>query len=312
MSKVQKRNFKVAAATGMTIFSLLTVFTSTIAWFSENLDVSATGMKIVADVDSGRLNKIEIFTLKRIDETGEEKVYVFDDTARATLEYSWTVHGSGTTAFPMGDYDPLSPDHPILVLFTLHNEYVSTKEGDIYIHGSTDVGGFLGETVDHAPKYNLTEDEPTLRNGTRDMDIDGIKHVGVFPLSSVVNFQCGNYSNDEYNGVLNEQGQVITPGVHDTTNKVINISTDKIELRESFVNFDKHSDKITFEPEPEIYESPAPTSSGSTKIQYIAMVVNYDEDAISAIYSTYLGDDNLETTFGGALAFYCDWALEVF
>lgn len=311
MSKVQKRNIKVAVATAMTVFSLLTVFTSTIAWFGQNMSVEANSMTIKVSVDSGRLNKIEIFTLKDINQIGGVKNYAFNDVASATLEYDWTIQGGSSATFAMGDYDPLNPDHPILVLFTLNNEYTSTKKGDIYINGSTEVEDFLGETVNHAPKYNLTTEAPTLRKGTRSMSVDGeTKQVGVFPLSSVVNFQCGHYSNVEFNGETVEG--VTTPGIHDTANKVINITTNKIALKESFVNFDDQSDKITFEQEPEIYESPAPTDGNSAKIQYIAMVVNYDDNAISAIYSTYLGNDTLETTFGGALAFYCDWALEVF
>lgn len=303
----------MAAATAMTIFSLLTVFTSTIAWFSENLSVKATDMEVKVTVDSGRLNKIEIFTLKEINEIGGYKNYAFNDEASATLEYSWTIQGGSTATFPMGDYNPLNPDHPILILFTLNNEYPSTKEGDIYINGSTGVGGFLGETENHTPKYNLDNTAPTLRNGTRTMTVDGVsKQVGVYPLSSVVNFQCGHYSNAEYNGTYDTGGQLVTQGIHDTANKVINISTTKIDLMESFVNFDNQSDSIVFEPEPEIYASPAPVGSNQTMIQYIAMVVNYDQNAISAIYSTYLGNTTLETTFGGALAFYCDWALEVF
>ena len=313
MSKVQKRNIKVAAATAMTVFSLLTVFTSTIAWFGQNMSAYANDMTIKVSVDSGRLNKIEIFTLKEINQIGGVKNYAFNDVASATLEYDWTIQGGSSATFAMGDYDPLNPDHPILVLFTLNNEYTSTKKGDIYINGSTKVDGFLGETVNHAPKYNLTTEAPTLRKGTRTMTVDGAtKQVGVFPLSSVVNFQCGHYSNTEYNGTFDDEGEMTSQGIHDTANKVINITTNKIALKESFVNFDDESDKITFKPEPEIYESPAPTNGNSAKIQYIAMVVNYDDNAISAIYSTYLGNDTLETTFGGALAFYCDWALEVF
>ena len=309
--KLNKRSIKIVGATSLALFSLVTVFTATFAWFVLRQDVSGTGIKMKATDETGRLNKIEIFEyVETIDKgTGNSHAYNFSfkDEPFATI-----YGGDGIDDyFLMGDYNPLSPDHPVLILFTLKGEFTSVEAGDMYIKGSTGTPGFLGATSGGSPVYKLGTQAPTLCLGQEDVptydeitgepivDDEGspiMKEVDVYPLSSAVNFKCADYSSDTYDDLIDAS----------TTNR-IDIPTNSIEIKESFVNF-LSAENIRFEPKPTIYSS---TGDGSS-IQYIAMVVNYDPDAISAIYSTYLGDSTLEGTYGGQLYFTCDWSLEVF
>lgn len=314
---MNKKNLKIAGATSMALFSLVAVFTATIAWFVALQNVAANTMRLKVTDERGRLNKIEIFELKEINKKNGQEYYSFYDIPSATMTYNWdSTSGTGIDSFPMGDYNPLSTEHPLLLLFTLRGEYASTVPGDIYIKGKTSAPGFLGETIArtinegeenemviHEPKFNLDlpdDDHQCLKNGSKTITVDGVqKTVGCYPLSSAVNFRCTHYSADEFDAI------------HDETNGVIDILTNTITLRESFVNFEEGSD-IEFKPKPLIYSSPGAVSGNDTMIQYIAMVVDYDGNAISAIYSTYLGNSILENTYGGALCYYCDWSLEVF
>ncbi len=299
--RLNKKSVKIVGATSMALFSLVAVFTATIAWFVLNHEVKGSGMTVQADDDVGRLNKIEIYEyVETLDKSGVSN-FSFNGTPSATV-----YGGSSLTNqyFQMGDYNPLHTDHPILVLFTLQTNFVTHTAGDMYVKGSTGTADFMGVTVDGAPKYNLGSTAPTLMRGRKTVTItDEIsgepvtKEVDCYPLSSAVNFKCAEYSSTQYSTLLSNS----------TTGR-IDIPTNSITLSESFVNFASSGEDITFKQNPVIYSSKGDESS----IQYIAMVVNYDGNAISAIYSTYLGNSILETQYGGQLYFTCDWVLEVF
>lgn len=302
MKTLSKKNAKIIGATSMAIFSLVAVFTATIAWFTLNRDVAGGGMKFIAVDEQGRLNKIEIFEyIEALDKSGISH-YSFSRTPSATV---YGGDGLDDDYFLMGDYNPLHTDHPILILFTLKNDFITREEGDMYIKGLTTAVGFLGETSNGAPKYALGPTSPLYR-GTKDVEkeviVDGVPTtqtvtVDCYPLSSAINFKCADFSNSEYTTIISN-----------SMSGRIDIPTNSITLSESFVNFASSGAGITFKNNPTIYSSPGDESS----IQYVAMVVNYDGNAISAIYSTYLGNTVLDNTYGGELYFTCDWSLEVF
>lgn len=297
---LNKRSLKIVGATSIALFSLVTVFTATIAWFSLNQKVGSNGMTVRVKEETGRLNKIEIFKLdKRLDESTPVK-YSFFDTPAATI-YG---EGADGNAVLMDDYNPLNPDNPVLILFTLENEFTSISAGDMYVKGISNAAGFLGETSDGAPKYNLGTTAPTLRRGSKVVTLyDEIagenvtKTVDCYPLSSAVNFKCTQYSTTEY--------QTLT--ANSTIGRIDIPIDDSLKLHDSFVK-PGTGDAIAYKKDPMIYSS----LGGNSVIKYIAMVVNYDADAISAIYSTYLGNKTLEETYGGQFYFTCDWYLEVF
>lgn len=299
---LNKKNTKIFAATSLALFSLVTVFTATIAWFSLNKSIQGGGMKVAAADDVGRLNKIEIFEFDKVLDKSGVPHYSFYRTPSATV---FGGEGLEDEYFLMGDYNPLHTDHPILVLFTLRGDFVSTVEGDMYVKGITTTPGFMGETLNGGPKYPLGPSSPMFR-GTKDVEKEVVVNgetttqtvtVDCYPLSSAINFKCTDYSSAQYTSLISN-----------STSGRIDIPTSSITLSESFVNFASSGAGITFKNDPTIYSSPGDGSS----IQYVAMVVNYDGNAISAIYSTYLGNAVLDNTYGGELYFTCDWSLEVF
>ena len=299
-TKLNKKSLKIIGATSVALFSLVTVFTATIAWFTLNQNVKGSGMDITASDETGRLNKIEIYeyveTLNK--DTANEK-YSFKNTPSATV---YGGDGTEEESFHMGDYTPLHTDHPMLILFTLRTDFVTNAVGDMYIKGLTSATGFLGMTDSNGlPHYNLGNTSPTLKRGTKTVTItdeEVTKEVDCYPLSSAVNFRCADFSSSEFGAIV------------DSANGRINILNNPTDLpiKESFVNFATSGAGITFKQNPTIYSS----SGDGSSIQYVAMVVNYDGNAISAIYSTYLGNNILENQYGGHIYFTCDWSLEVF
>lgn len=312
-NKPNKKTIKIIGATALALFSLVTVFTATIAWFALNYTVGGQGIKVRVNEKTGKLNKIEIFefveTIDKGSENDPDYNYSFNSIPSAVI---FGGEESEDGLFIMGDYTPLHTDHPLLVLFTLKNEFVTTSAGDMYIKGLTSADGFLGTTDPDSglPVYKLgdvTDSDPegtkSLKRGTKEATfVDEItgnsetKAVDCYPLSSAVNFKCAQYSSDEYDDLTDN-----------STSNRIDIPVDSITLSESFVNFASTGAGITFKQNPTIYSS----KGDGSHIQYVAMVVNYDGNAISAIYSTYLGNSVLESDYGGRFYFTCDWILEV-
>lgn len=320
------KTLKIAAATSGTVFSLVAVFVATFAWFSLNKTVGSNGMTVHANKNVvGRLGKVEIHKCLDIIGSGDAKTYSFKKDADTTLTYDWVNHTtsiSGSTApFELGDYTPLETDHPLLMVFVLNDEYESHVAGDIYIKGSSQKNGFLGEVNNGVPKYALGSSCP-LWMGEKTIlvfDDDGepvyeddgetqkTKDVDTYALSSAVNFKCDYFSSDDYKALEAKS----TPSA--TTNDRINmIASTLTDANEAFVNFNTNATFKEFKKSPKIFSSPGKTNNNPTPIQYITMVVNYDQNAISAIYSTYLGDTTLEGPYEERLYFSCDWSLEVY
>ena len=286
MRKTGKKNLKIAGATVIALFSLTTVFTATFAWFALSKNVNSSGATIEADPASGRLNKIEIYVPNDLEHPVVDNTYVFKNTP------SSTIFGNGNSNnIYLGEFESLSIDHPILILFTLRHDFTSAVDGDIYVKGITEVDDFLGSTDSSGnPLYELGPDSYMCRGQKNIGTTSDPVLVDCYPLSSVINFKCAHFSSAQYNNLTNGKS-------------TIDIPTNLVTLRESFVNFENGA-TVRFENEPKIFES----EEGDV-INRIAMIVNYDDAAVTAIYSTYLGEDIISD---GPLYFTCDFGLEVF
>ena len=313
----------------MALFSLVAVFTATVAWFSANHRANSKGMNVAAKEDNGRLNRIDVYELEAA-QYQKEGYYVFKK------DPSSTIFGGGTANLVnLGEYEYLNPDHPVLLIFALNGQFTSTKTKDFYIKGITTSSGYLCRTKkDGTPFYTLgqaPEEDPNAASSSSeptsmaisassadvsynpDDDEDlvhylcrGTKEVGgtyvdCYPLSSVINFKCTQYASES-------DFKKTDPTTNKTT---IDISKNAITLRDAFVNFSGTGSGSSFTKEPYIYYT-----TGNESFTYVAMVINYDPDVIAAIYSTYLGNDILEGEiaeggYGGRFYFTCDFSLEV-
>lgn len=293
MTGKSKKNLKIVGATFVSLFSLITVFSATMAWFVFVRKVDGSDMTVKVTKLSGRLDYVEFHDIYKIDTETDSKIYQFQKTPFSTIDYNWsnnTAISSNSDVFVMSNYSPLVQEHPLLVVFAFDMEYTSLEDGDIYIKGITSITDFLGKVENGAPKYPLGPDSGSpayikTKNGH-----------DYYASSSIINFRSKAFTTSEYNALV---------AVENTT---IDIPDSSVITYENFVSINpENPDDVSFNQEPTLY-----SADQGDSMRYIVVLVNYYPEAISIIYSTYLGNSYLENTYGGSLYFACDWSLEVF
>lgn len=328
MKTVRNKKLTILAVTSMTIFSLAAVFAACIAWFSSNIDVGTNGANLNIHPMNGRLKNVKFYQFV----SSANATFSFNKNPFATYTYNW---GSNTMVLDednvadvwnMGHYTYLSKDHPFLMIFEFDQEYASEEVGDIYIKATTTVGGnnlvtnydqddtnhlhpyttgggYLGARDQYgSPYYTLPQTQ--VRNAEHPESIL-ISRTGhdYYALSSVTSFRNKAYDNAGYSSI--------------TAGDYIAISTSSLETDETFTTIDNSRNRYYFNQTPYLFKSngkvldPDKGVYVASLISYVALVVEFYEDAINYIYSTYLGDAGLENSYQSLLYFACDWSMEV-
>ena len=282
-------NLKIASATSVVLFTLLTVFVGTYTWFqsarfkdSNNNDIAVT--------QRGKFQSISFYSCTNVTNNENESLtsFSFDMDYTGCISYDWDTFSystDGITDLSLQQYDPFSNKHrPCLAIVELNREY-DTDEDYIKIDLSTESAGFLGavDTENKTKVYKLGEDSELLVKSE-----DGVDY---YPLSSVVDFKYKAFSADEYDTWTNGK---------DTYDVTIGQLTDG----DNFVSVVNATQYSHFENDINVY-----SSSRGQNVKYIAIVIDYYFDAIESIYSTFLGDDVLESnSYQYILHFICDWS----
>lgn len=111
------KNKKIIAATAMTLFSLVSVFTATIAWFVLNQNVGGTGMSIKVKAEGGvDFSGIEIY--KCISNKCTDTTLVFDNNPVSSFDDSGELIPNSTILM-MEDYGDFINSDPVLMVFRL-------------------------------------------------------------------------------------------------------------------------------------------------------------------------------------------------
>ena len=278
--KFSSRNaLKLVSATSMTIFSLLSVFTATAAWFDSqrNLSEGANQMavhhvqnfkalNIYAPTSDGGVN---------VDAGSADVIYTFDDEPVGTYT---KVGQTETAVFLGGDDDPysmLNPYHPLLLVV----EYETAVASALYINLRTTEKFICPVEGDGS--------------GVVSREIDGSE--GEYPLSSVVHFSTKCYAGE--NAFLADQqtssgswsySRNTTRGVGWTQTSFARVSGGGFSYRQQI-------------------EICGGDISGTTT--FVAIMMEYDIEIISAISSYYMGEEFIST--GEDLSFFCDWIMEI-
>ena len=307
MKSGSKKTFKLVAATSMSLFSLLAVFSASIAWFSMNKDVRDNSLETNVESLTGRLTDIYFYPFSS--GSSESGTLYFDNQSFAHYEYNWktsSVSGDVTGVdWNLGTYSSLSPDHPLLVVFALDDEY---STGDVYIRASTPVNNFLGALkADKTPCYTLPQTE--LFNESTNPDgilIERKNDHDYYAFSSVCRFRYLEFDDDGYEAF--SSGSSFSVSTSSLLPRVP-INENEEESEPSFYSFVDVSstEAFTFNKTPYLYQSKV-----GTAVSYIAVVIDFNPEAIAFIYSTYLGNAYLENNYLGQFYFACDWGLEVF
>lgn len=272
----------------MTLFSLLTVFSASIAWFGMNKDVDASGNQIVVNKPSGKLASIDFYSFDDviIDETGVVG-YKFFPTIVGSITFDYandTVYSTGNTNITLENYTPLNKEHPLLLVFNLSDEY-ALQPNQLRIEATTDRTGFLGAKQENGiPLFDLTDPASYLR-------FDPILQRPFYALSSVTQFLYQELSESAYYTL--------------TSGETIDFTFSNLTNNENFVSITSGTEVSNFNSNPILYVS------SENSVAHIALIIDYFPDAIEFIYSTYLGNSTLEVTYDYELLFECDWSLEV-
>lgn len=272
----------------MTIFSLMAVFTGTLAWFNANrvINNGANQMEI------GVVGDLESVTIYRADAASLEG-YTFNQTPIQTIRVSnwsggtpvlqyknagdadWSDY-SGAAAINMnpniivdGDsledpFTPLSPYHPLLMVVEYSDE-IDCSERSVKISAETE-NNFI------APSKG-GDDNPLTAVGIKSSNN---------PMSSFIKMYAQGYGKND--SVLFSY----------TTSNLESMQTS------SFATINESS-VPTFNKTPVIF------NDNESAIKKVAIIFEYNIDAIDYIYYYYVGEEALDNTIGTI----CDWSLYV-
>ena len=287
--KPNKKTTKIVAATGMTIFSLLSVFSATIAWFVASKDVGSNGQQISVEPASGYFYKLSIHNALIV----SDSQYRFDTNPWGTVQIeNWhsrrlITNFSSDSCF-MGSYDYLEKIHPVLFLFQFGDDsvenYTATTENPIFVKATTETNYYIGDNA--AGRTLYPTDEIDVSQG----------HFN--PLSSVIKYSSKVFaSTSALNQIKAEDSVTLGNVTYDT----YDFTPNQLSGTGSFVEFNNQDSYTSFEQEQVIY------STTSATVKYVAVVFDYYELAMDTIYGVFLGDEVLTDT----LSFTCDWTLVV-
>ncbi len=296
MDRRRKNLINIVAMTSMCIFSLFSVFSGAVAWFSSVQNVDNTGDQFAVHTNYGKLSSVTFHHLssKTRDATsGDATSFIFNETASGTITYDWANAAAtfvptteGDTSIVLTDYEPLDKEQPLLLIFHLDQAY-DTSIDSISITAECEASGYLGEKkADATPKYPLQDASVVYKT---------VGETEYYWMSSVVQFYNLTFADDSitYQYALDQS--------YATANSLPLLSNNS-----SFVTANNETDACSFSASDTFYES-----AGSGNVKNVGIVIDYYPDAIEYIYSTFLGNTILEDTYDGLLHFWCDWTMEV-
>ncbi|MCR5185486.1 MAG: hypothetical protein K6C32_05380 [Bacilli bacterium] len=297
------KNIKIVAATAMTIFSLFSVFSASYAWFMAIRNSKSLTDGFDVKVVSGYFNKMTIHnsvsvsnSLIQFDSTPEITVTVTNRNTGATTE---THRDEENPVFPMGTYDYLEKSHPVLMLIKIGEETNAngcsvTASSVLHVDAHATTSYFVGDMAAGRVIYDQESIDPS--NG----------HIN--PLSSVVSYKSTYYGSDtEFNGIYHESGYThdnVTYNTYDiTTASLTNTVGSFTEFNQDDTYKTYKKDRVVFTTEKFNYDE----SVKSYNVRYVAVVFDYYEAAVEAIYSAFIGSPALDNQ----LLFNCDWTMEI-
>ena len=298
--KSGNKNLKIAAATAMAIFSLFSVFSATYAWFVAKRKVKNTNDNFDVNPTSGMFYKMTIHDCVNIG----NNLYQFDSDPEETITVvDWKTKQVNKTfkngnSFAMGTYDYLEKSHPILMLIQLGDNdmttgYAATEDKPISAKAKSKTSYFVGDMQPGRTIYSEEDIDPNAG------------HIN--PLSSVVSYKSTYFASDSaLSSILVDNGYSHGGHDYDTYNFTISSLTNTSGSFTEFNNDDTYrtynSDRTVFTTSSFDY-----SSVDSSDVRYIAVVFDYYEAAVEAIYSAFIGDSVLDDV----LIFNCDWTMEI-
>ncbi len=301
--KISKRTVKIVSATSMAVFSLVAVFSATIAWFTLNKRVDTTGLTVMAKENGKSIASLATYQCKL--DKSSTTVFVFDGARKDQASgggYEYIVQ------VKMMDYSDLSKTSPILFLVDVRGGQGTTSSP--YTYPDVTNMKVVGKTTYHINPTTGARETPTdTIKATDRLPVPETASDGGYvlpsylPFSPFVNFKTG-YISKEQIGNNNTLPVYINNNTIDTitlpTNTLLNQSG-------AFYN------GTTFNTNPLIFDGSDtskmhPNGSGDyfKEVAYLAIVMDYDMNVIGDWKSTYMN-----SFVGSKIPFVCDFALTI-
>ena len=323
---MKKTTQKIVIATVMCLFSLVAGFSATIAWFSFNTSVAASGFTMKIARVGSLIDTISFHEFVGYSDD-ERSAYGFNPTpaGRITVDSSNLIatysgagyptmanfsmdepsnpllmilkaKGSGiekitaVTEFPyIADQEPQSVDYTVATYGALNPS--SYSDGDL-IKVESDSNHNNGATV---YQYNV----PATGDPYYTLYWMGLTIGGTHPLSSIVEFHSFSFNYNPATTNLSSGDVYDYAGSIEGNCSYIPISSSGFTSanRTSFISFSGSS--TVFENDVDVFND---VTSDNT---YIGIVIDYNVDSLAYIYGHFLGSEVLDED----LAFACDWTM---
>ena len=174
----------------MCIFTLFSVFSATIAWFSMTQQKAASHDAMPIQDHDGILSRITFHSLNATYTT--DSTFAFDageGNIRGEIVMNWNtgeLEGIDDCSVTLDRYDPLNQSHPILMLFEFNRavpantvEIKATTESSEFVGYIENANGNpLSSVIQHSAIYFTSA--PTLTNGTYQFAKSSLSEAGHF------------------------------------------------------------------------------------------------------------------------------------
>lgn len=281
----QNQKIKLVAAAGLSLFSMVAVVVSAIAWFSAiRRKGNDNGMNILSP--DKRFKSMTIHNILDIDYVNG--IYKFDREEVASAEYNETtglVDYSDNFTIEMETYNDLEQNHPVLMIVELNGTVEATEDEPLTVYASSTSTEYFG-----LPDENGSPKNEILERGN--------------PMSSVVHF---------FSKALRSNDSLLTTIGSYTDDESVPHQTYNFpaaEFKENYDGFDRQSfvqfDDVNMEYQ-DFIQNKNLLKEESGSYEYIAIIVDYYHAAVEYVYSTFLSEEVLEDT----IYFTCDWSMVI-
>ena len=321
MKKAGNKNLKLIAFTGMTIFSLFSVFMATIAWFSMNRVVNGDGSIFQVETIPSMIKSIAVYN-----QNETTTPYVFNSTPVVTYDVGMggvTVNTGNASGISLGHYESLSdtPDSTLLYLFEIDSTLVGTTYDGCSLHVKTDTpdsaasgangtnGSLLHRDSTGAVSHKVTFDvsqENKARMQEDDEDLTD-EYFGKNSMSSIMAWDVQNYASPltATNGTYDLTAEFLDEGKTATTNSFISSKEETFTLNEL-----SHTENVYYYSSYNVDLFTREKGSEDAVPAYVAVVCHYHVTALQYIFNINLGNPATETNaeIGWEyIKFTCDW-----
>lgn len=280
--KNKRANFKIIAASFVTIFSMAVVFVATAAWFTAARAVNnaADGFDVVCN--SEIVEEIEIHELAETSNDTEDNPYLYNYSyvGKYTFDYpktnKLTYHKNTADTAGIGKYSLFEREKTLLMLYKFR-----TDIKDEIFNKLVFIANNKTNKEDSILEYDSTAGKPKKELAQNNNQLSSIIQFSVLPLTTLPSSNINiDYSTYKTYITSNEKSFA-----------TINASSDDA--------LTDYKDSLTLF-----------SSTDGTKYAGLALILSYNSDALEYLFNINLGNDVLDNVGDDPILFnYVDFSL---